>query len=177
MTCHPRLDVGTPLARIGVETLLFSIALAVGLSPELLPTILSVNLARGARMMAEGGILVRRLNAIENLGSMDVRCTDNTGTLTEGVIRVAGSNDADGASSSDVLGLAACNAALDTGLDNPLDDAIASLRPINRGTVSKIAEIPVDLSRKRVTVVVRDAAGRRRPRARRAGRVQPVRRT
>jgi Mg2+-importing ATPase len=142
-----------------VETLLFSIALAVGLSPELLPAILSVNLARGARVMAEGGILVRRLNAIENLGSMDVLCTDKTGTLTEGVIRVAGSYDADGEPSSDVLDLAACNAALETGLDNPLDDAIASLRPIDRDTVSKIAEIPFDFSRKRVTVVVRDAAG------------------
>ena len=94
--------------------------------------------------------------------------TDNTGTLTEGVIRVAGSNDADGASLSDVLGLAACNAALETGLDNPLDDAIAIVHPIDRGTVGGITEIPVGLSRKRVTVVVaRDAAGRRHPRARR----------
>ncbi|HET7220420.1 MAG TPA: HAD-IC family P-type ATPase, partial [Vicinamibacterales bacterium] len=67
------------------ETLLFAIALAVGLSPELLPAILSVNLARGATMMARAGVLVRRLSAIENLGSMNVLCTDKTGTLTEGV--------------------------------------------------------------------------------------------
>src|SRR5262249_41551898 len=71
--------------RPAVETLLFSIALAVGLSPELLPAILSVNLARGANMMARRGVLVKRLNAIENLGSMDTLCTDKTGTLTEGV--------------------------------------------------------------------------------------------
>ena len=70
-----------------VETLLFAVALAVGLSPELLPAILSINLARGAQMMAERGVLVRRLNAIENLGSMDILCTDKTGTLTEGVVR------------------------------------------------------------------------------------------
>jgi Mg2+-importing ATPase len=71
------------LGRPAVETLLFAVALAVGLSPELLPAILSINLARAARMMAERGVLVRRLNAIENLGSMDVLCTDKTGTLTE----------------------------------------------------------------------------------------------
>ena len=67
-----------------VETLLFAVALAVGLSPELLPAILSVNLARGAQMMAKEGVLVRRLNAIENLGGMDILCTDKTGTLTGG---------------------------------------------------------------------------------------------
>ena len=68
-----------------VETLLFSVALAVGLSPELLPAILSISLARGAQMMATHGVIVRRLNAIENLGSMNILCTDKTGTLTEGV--------------------------------------------------------------------------------------------
>jgi Mg2+-importing ATPase len=77
-------------ARPVVETLLFAVALAVGLSPELLPAILSVNLARGAQMMAQHGVLVRRLNAIENLGSIDVLCTDNTGTLTEVVVRLDG---------------------------------------------------------------------------------------
>src|SRR5262249_45270405 len=83
-----------------VETLLFSIALAVGLSPELLPVILSVNLARGAQLLARRGVLVRRLNAIENLGSMDVLCTDKTGTLTEGVVRLEGAYDAKGAKST-----------------------------------------------------------------------------
>ena len=106
--------------RAAVETLLFAIALAVGLSPELLPAILSVNLTRGARMLAHRGVLVRRLNAIENLGSMDILCTDKTGTLTEGVIRVEGAYDSTGAPSSEVLELAARNAALETGLDNPL---------------------------------------------------------
>jgi Mg2+-importing ATPase len=81
------------MGRAPVETLLFAVALAVGLSPELLPAILSVNLARGAEAMARKGVLVRRLNAIENLGSMDVLCTDKTGTLTEGVVTLEGSYD------------------------------------------------------------------------------------
>ena len=142
-----------------VETLLFSIALAVGLSPELLPAILSVNLARGARMMAQQGVLVRRLNAIENLGSMDILCTDKTGTLTEGVIKVEGAYDAAGLASPHVLELAACNAALETGLDNPLDDAIVSAMKPDLSSVRKVAEIPFDFVRKRVTVVTRAAGG------------------
>jgi Mg2+-importing ATPase len=85
------------------ETLLFSIALAVGLSPELLPAILSVTLARGATMMSRRGVLVRHLNAIENLGSMDVLCTDKTGTLTEGVVTVEGVYDPAGNKSDLVL--------------------------------------------------------------------------
>jgi len=79
--------------RPAVETLLFAVALAVGLSPELLPAILSVNLARAATAMSHRGVLVRHLNAIENLGSMDVLCTDKTGTLTRGVIQVEGAFD------------------------------------------------------------------------------------
>ena len=86
------------------ETFLFAVALAVGLSPELLPAILSVNLARGAQMMARRGVLVRHLSAIENLGSVDVLCTDKTGTLTEGVVRLEGAYDADGARSAGSCG-------------------------------------------------------------------------
>ena len=88
------------LGRPPIETLLFSIALAVGLSPELLPAILSVNLARGAQLMARHGVLVKRLNAIENLGSMDVLCTDKTGTLTEGVVELEGAYDERGGRSA-----------------------------------------------------------------------------
>jgi Mg2+-importing ATPase len=143
-----------------IETLLFAVALAVGLSPELLPAILAVSLARGARVMAEGGVLVRRLSAIENLGSMDVLCTDKTGTLTEGVVQVEGAYDAVGDPSPRVLHLAAVNAALETGISSPLDEAItrACRRPDLQDVV-KLAEIPFDFVRKRVTVVVRDATG------------------
>jgi Mg2+-importing ATPase len=142
-----------------VETLLFAVALAVGLSPELLPAILSVNLARGAQMMARRGVLVRRLNAIENLGSMDVLCTDKTGTLTEGVVEVEGAYDASGQRSQEVLDLGACNAALETGISSPLDEAITSTCHCDLSRVRKLGEIPFDFVRKRVTVVVRGPAG------------------
>jgi Mg2+-importing ATPase len=142
-----------------VDTLLFSIALAVGLSPELLPAILSVNLARGAQMMAHRGVLVRRLSAIENLGSMNMLCTDKTGTLTEGVVQVEGAYDVSGHYSQDVLELAGCNAALETGVTSPLDDAIISARQPDLTSTCKLAEVPFDFIRKRVTVVVQRPEG------------------
>jgi Mg2+-importing ATPase len=142
------------LGRAPLETLLFSVALAVGLSPELLPAILSVNLARGASMMAHRGVLVRRLNAIENLGSMDVLFTDKTGTLTEGIVQVEGAYDPAGVHARSVLDLAACNAALETGLANPLDDALLQAAPPEVSAAKKLAEIPFDFTRKRVTVIV-----------------------
>jgi magnesium-transporting ATPase (P-type) len=142
-----------------VDTLLFSIALAVGLSPELLPAILSVNLVRGAELMARRGVLVRRLSAIENLGSMNVLCTDKTGTLTEGVVQVEGAYDGYARLSPDVLELAACNAALETGVASPLDDAIAAARRPDLSAVRKLAEVPFDFTRKRVTIVVQSPQG------------------
>jgi Mg2+-importing ATPase len=151
--------LNTILGRPPVETLLFSIALAVGLSPELLPTILSVNLARGAQMMARHGVLVRRLNAIENLGSMDVLCTDKTGTLTEGVVRLDGAWDAEGTPSATVARLAGWNAALQAGLANPLDGAILDAGRPDLAGVEKLAEVPYDFVRKRLSVVVRTPAG------------------
>lgn len=147
--------MGRPL----VETLLFSVALAVGLSPELLPAILSVNLARGAQLMARHGVLVRRLNAIENLGSMDILCVDKTGTLTRGVIQLEGAYDARGARSDRTLELGAINAALETGLNNPLDEALTTARAPELANVRKLAEFPFDFVRKRVTVVVRRPQG------------------
>ena len=135
------------------ETLLFSVALAVGLSPELLPAILSINLARGAQMMARRGVLVRNLTAIENLGSMDVLCTDKTGTLTEGVVELDGCYGPDGQRSDEVLALAAENAALQTGLANPLDDAILRAMQPDLSEVVKRDEMPFDFLRRRVTVV------------------------
>ncbi len=151
--------VNTFLGRPPVETLLFSVALAVGLSPELLPAILSVNLARGAQMMARRGVLVRRLNAIENLGSMDVLCTDKTGTLTEGVVRLEGAYDESGTRSSEVLELAAENAALQTGLANPLDEAILEAHTPTLNQVRKLGEVPYDFVRKRMSIVLRGPTG------------------
>jgi P-type Mg2+ transporter len=139
-----------------VETLLFSVALAVGLSPELLPAILSVNLARGASLMARHGVVVQRLNAIENLGSMDVLCTDKTGTLTEGVVRLEGAYGPDGAPSPAVLATAVSNAALESGIRSPLDDAIVAALPPGSPLPAKLGEIPFDFARKRSSVVIED---------------------
>ena len=79
-----------------LDSLLFSIALAVGLTPQLLPAIIDVNLSKGSQAMAKHGVIVRKLNAIENFGSMDVLCTDKTGTLTLGVVKLDGALDVDG---------------------------------------------------------------------------------
>ncbi len=153
------LAVNLLLGRPLVETLLFAIALAVGLSPELLPAILSVNLARGASNMAAHGVLVRRLNAIENLGSMDVLCTDKTGTLTEGVVQLDGAWDRAGEASARVMEIAARNAALQAGLVNPLDEAIQKAQQPHLEGVTKVAEIPYDFVRKRLSVIVREGDG------------------
>ena len=142
-----------------IETMLFAVALAVGLSPELLPAILSINLARGAQTMARRGVLVRRLNAIENLGSMDVLCTDKTGTLTEGVVSLEGAYDDSGEKSDDVLRLGAYNAALQTGLANPLDEAILRADTPDLSNVQKLGEIPFDFVRKRLSVIVQGPEG------------------
>jgi P-type Mg2+ transporter len=141
--------------RPATETLLFAVALAVGLSPELLPAILNVNLARGANAMARAGVLVRRLTAIEDLGSMDVLCTDKTGTLTEGVVRVDGAYNPSGTRSPAVLRLAAINASLRTGVPNPLDEAIVAEHHPALDGLEKLSENPFDFGRRRSAVVVR----------------------
>jgi Mg2+-importing ATPase len=137
-----------------LETLLFAVALAVGLSPELLPAVLTVNLARAARVMAGHGVLVRRLSAIENLGSMDVLCTDKTGTLTHGVVELEGAYDEAGGPAEEVLSLAAANAALGTGVASPLDEAILRAAGARRPAGHKLAELPFDFVRKRASVVM-----------------------
>jgi Mg2+-importing ATPase len=146
--------------RPAVETLLFAVALAVGLSPELLPAILSVNLARGAQKMSKRGVLVRRLSAIENLGSMDILCTDKTGTITEGVVELEGAYDAvddvNAKNAARVLELASLNAELGSGVDNPLDEAILRAHKPDLAHVKKRAEIPFDFVRKRASVIVDD---------------------
>lgn len=154
------LVVNQLLARPVVESLLFAVALAVGLSPELLPAIVSVTLSRGARTMAERGVIVRRLDAIENLGSMDVLCTDKTGTLTAGVIELSDAVNADGVASATVRDLAFLNAALETGIENPLDAALVAAgrrAGLVVPTQRKIDEIPYDFIRKRLTIVVEEA--------------------
>jgi len=153
------LTVNLLLHRPVIESLLFAVALAVGLSPELLPAIISVTLSAGARAMSRRGVIVRRLEAIENLGSMDILCTDKTGTLTEGTIVLNGTLDAGNRPSAEVGRLAFLNAAFETGIENPIDAAILaageSAGLTTRG-FSKIDEIPYDFLRRRLTVVVAD---------------------
>ncbi|MEO8551306.1 MAG: magnesium-translocating P-type ATPase, partial [Kofleriaceae bacterium] len=140
------------LGRPPVDTLLFSIALAVGLSPELLPAIVGVNLSRAAQQLAKDGMLVRRLDAIVNLGSMNVLCTDKTGTLTEGVVRVAGAFDPQGVANDAVMDLAVVNAHLQAGLANPIDEALTAAPMPVAG--DKLGELPYDFTRKRLSVIV-----------------------
>lgn len=138
------------------DSLLFSIALAVGLTPQLLPAIINVNLSKGARAMADAGVIVRRLASIENFGSMDVLCTDKTGTLTEGVVRLDGALGINGQPSDVVFRYAYLNAHFQTGLTNPLDEAIAAYASPDLAGVSKLGEIPYDFVRKRLGIVVQE---------------------
>jgi Mg2+-importing ATPase len=150
------------LERPPVEALLFAIALAVGISPELLPAIVSVTLSNGARDMARHGVIVKRLNAIENLGSMDVLCSDKTGTLTRGVLDLDAALDAAGRASPEVLRDACINAYFETGLKNPLDAAIVARGERERVDTSayrKLDEIPYDFVRKRLSIAVEEPGG------------------
>jgi Mg2+-importing ATPase len=118
-----------------LQAFLFSLALAVGLTPQLLPAIISVNLAQGAKRLAACKVIVRRLSAIENLGSMNVFCCDKTGTLTEGVMSVEGCLDWQGKQSERALYLAGLNAAFETGFTNPVDEALRASVSISCGSV------------------------------------------
>jgi Mg2+-importing ATPase len=142
-----------------LDSLLFSVALAAGLTPQLLPAIISINLSKGSQAMARGGVIVRRLESIENFGSIDVLCTDKTGTLTEGVVRLDQATDVEGRPSDAVRQYGAVNASLETGLTNPLDAAIVAAAGAPDG-VTKVDEIPYDFIRKRVSVVVDDGGAR-----------------
>ncbi|MBC2836896.1 magnesium-translocating P-type ATPase [Gemmobacter straminiformis] len=151
------LSANLVLGRPVIDSLLFSVALAVGLTPELLPAIVSVTMAEGARRMARGGVLVRRSSAIENLGTVDILCTDKTGTLTSGQMALQAATDPSGAESAEVFGHALVNAHFETGIENPLDMAIvaaAAARGVPLPERGKIDEIPYDFQRKRLTVVV-----------------------
>ena len=143
-----------------LELLLFALALAVGLTPELLPMVVTVTLANGARRLAARRVIVKRLAAIHDLGAMDVLCTDKTGTLTESAIKLAAHVDQAGEDSEEVLRLASLNSAFQSGIKSPLDDAILSHRQIDAGAWRKLDEIPFDFERRRVSVLLGDGTTR-----------------
>ncbi|HSX13821.1 MAG TPA: magnesium-translocating P-type ATPase [Chlamydiales bacterium] len=139
-----------------LESVLFAIALAVGLTPQLLPAIISVNLARGAKRMARKKVLVKRLPSIENFGQMDILCTDKTGTLTVGKLTLKKAVDIYGNDNDECRQLAFLNASLQSGYTNPLDQAIKEMaNPPDIHEYQKSDEIPFNFDTKRVSVLVK----------------------
>jgi Mg2+-importing ATPase len=143
-----------------LQSLLFAVALAVGLTPELLPMIMSINLSRGAVAMSKKGVIVKRLASIQNFGNMDVLCTDKTGTLTENKLSLNEYEDLEGKEAPKVLMYGYFNSVFDAGLKSPLDDAILQYKQFDVTGVQKIDEVPFDFIRKRISVVV-EYAGQR----------------
>ncbi len=137
-----------------LESLLFSLALAVGLTPELLPLIISLNLTKGSLSMAKHGVIVKQLSSIQNFGSMDILCTDKTGTLTEDRIVLVKYVDGQGESSDKVLEYGYLVSSFSTGFQNPLDEATKQFAGLSNDGYKKINEIPFDFERKREAVVV-----------------------
>jgi Mg2+-importing ATPase len=152
----------TQLIRHGLslESFLFAVALAVGLTPELLPMIMTVTLARGAVRMAARQVVVKRLSAIHDLGAMDVLCTDKTGTLTEARIVHTGSFDIDGAESARTTQIASLNSRFSSGMRSNLDDALMAACPTNNDAYRFVDDVPFDFDRRRASVLVDHGADR-----------------
>ena len=143
-----------------LESFVFALALAVGLTPELLPMIVSVTLAHGSIRLSRKQVIVKRQSAIDDLGSMDVFCSDKTGTLTEAKIKLVREVDLSGQDSGTVMQMAQLNAAFESGLKSPLDDAIVAAAKVDLTAWRKIDEVPFDFERRRVSVLV-ESGGRR----------------
>ena len=151
--------INVALQRPLFDALLFAIALAVGLTPELLPAIVTLNLTRGARALSAHGVLVKRLPAIQNLGSITVLCTDKTGTLTQGkleLVKAVGIDKDDPGEASHALALAYINSHFESSFQNPLDTAMlaSAPKPKDLAEYKKIAELPYDFNRRMLSVVV-----------------------
>jgi Mg2+-importing ATPase len=155
------LVVNISFHRPVLESLMFALALAVGLTPELLPMIVTVTLARSAMVLAKRKVIVKRLSAIHDLGAMDVLCTDKTGTLTEASIKLVRAIDGRGAESASAFAYAFINSRFETGMKSPLDEAILAAHPFDMAGWTKIDEVPFDFERRRVSVLV-ERDGKRR---------------
>jgi Mg2+-importing ATPase len=144
-----------------LESLLFAVALAVGLTPELLPMIVTVTLAKSAMQMAKQKVIVKRLSAIHDVGAMDVLCTDKTGTLTEATIKLVRVIDGNGVETASAFAYAFINSQFESGMKSPLDAAILEAHPFDMSGWKKIDEVPFDFERRRVSVLCEHDAKRR----------------
>ena len=138
-----------------LESFMFALALSVGLTPQMLPAIISVNLSQGAKRMSEQGVIVKKLNAIENFGSMTVMCSDKTGTITQGKVKLDGALDCNGNKSDNIYRLAAINSYFQEGYANPIDSAILDTRTDDFSNYEKLSEIPYSFETKLLSVIVR----------------------
>lgn len=139
-----------------MESFLFALALAVGLTPQLLPAVISINLAHGAKRMAEQKVIVKQLAAIENFGSMNVLCSDKTGTLTVGKVQLKHALDLAGNPDDKVARYAYLNSVFETGFNNPIDQAVRNFQTFDIDQDGKLDEIPYDFHRKRLSMLVKD---------------------
>jgi Mg2+-importing ATPase len=150
------------LHRPVLDAALFSLALAVGLTPQLLPAIVSISLAQGARAIAKQRVIIRRLDSIEDFGSMNILCSDKTGTMTLGEVVLSEAMSLDGSPSPEVERVAYLNAKLQVGLTNPIDEAIiaamSAAGQTSAATVVKLDELPYDFDRRRLSVLVKDGS-------------------
>lgn len=136
-----------------IESLLFSLALAVGMTPQLLPAIITINLSQGAVRMAEKQVIVKKLSSIQDFGSMNILCSDKTGTLTESEMELQGAYDFNDNKSSKALRFAYLNAQYESSFVNPIDEAIRNLKDIDISGFEKLDEIPYDFIRKRLSIL------------------------
>ncbi len=143
-----------------LQSLMFSIAVAVGLTPEFLPMIMSVTMGIGSVKMAKNGVIVKKLTAIPTFGSLDILCTDKTGTLTEDYIKLVKYTDLKGGESQDVLLLAYLNSSFQTGITNPMDQAVQKYKKIDISAYKKIDEVPFDFERKMMSIVAEKGGDR-----------------
>ena len=142
------------LDRPVINSFLFALAIAVGIIPELLPAIISINLAVGAVHMARRKVIAKQLASIENLGSMNILCADKTGTLTEGTVKLHGAVDAEANPSEKALFYAYLNSFYETGFTNPIDEAIRTGCQFDLTGYQKLDEVPYDFVRKRLSILV-----------------------
>ncbi len=137
-----------------LQSFIFAVAIAVGVTPELLPVIMSITMARGSQRMAKAGVIVKKLSAIPNFGSMDILCTDKTGTLTEDKIHLVKYTDIIGADNESVFLYTYLHSKYQTGVKNPFDKAVLDFKEADVSAYSKTEEIPFDFVRKMATVAV-----------------------